>query len=219
MRTDGTVSGGELVGPPTPLTEQGLDHVREAFRAVKAAHGAPGQSQGLHVHHDVTDFTVGEMPRLIRNLRHAERALLAYVPSYRYNGTGSYRANRIADRTWDSFEAYAADGTLKPGTDRRQRDRFYRYTSFNFNAVLVYGTVEFRAMGNSLNPIKVATWIEVGSALIAWTKAGGELNAAATYGELAETLAEAHVLDRATARKFTAECDRRAGVRTTSRAA
>jgi len=211
MTNDCTVTGGEFVSPILRVDDAGLNEVREAIRSIKAAGGAAGQGQGLHVHHDVTDFSQDDMGRLVRNLRNAERAILAYVPQYRYNGTGRCRANLISDQAWARYERAVQSGELAPMANRAGRDHWNRYVSFNFCAVLVQGTVEFRALGNSLNPIKVRAWIELGSALVCWTKDGGTFTDRQSPESLVTTLVASGHLSGEAARVYRAEVTRRHG--------
>lgn len=208
MITDATVTGGEFVSPI--LTgEAGLNAMRDAVRAIKGNGGAAGRSQGLHVHHDIRDHDAADMRRLVRNLRFAERAMLAYVPRYRYDGSGSCRANVVPSHQWAQYEQSVADGHLLPANRGQRRGVWNRYVSTNFNPTLAYGTVELRALGNTLNPVKVRTWIRVGQALIAFGKAGGELTEFVGAEELVDLLAREGHLEAAEAARFVEVCEAR----------
>ena len=176
MTTDCTVTGGEFVSPELRGRE-GLEAMRAALRAVKAAGGTAGRNQGLHVHHDVRDFDTPELVRLLTNLEFAEGALLAYVPDYRWNGSGGFRAERQYSGTWAAYRRDAEAGVLawRGRANRTARNHYNRYVSVNVNPVMSQGSVEFRLLGNTLNPVKVRTWIRVGQALMQATKDGLEL--------------------------------------------
>lgn len=208
MTSDATVSGGELVSPIMSGTAESLDEVREALRAVKLHGGTAGRNQGMHVHHDVTDFTQPEMVTLVTNLRRAERALGAFVPRNRTNGTASgYAAQYLGEYEWSMIEDAAANGTLVPDTNRTRQNRLgafgvSRYRSINFNPVLTYGTVEFRLLGNTLNPIKVRAWIEVGQALIVFSKTGRTFDTTVNAEQMTDRLVQENLISRATADKY-----------------
>lgn len=202
MVTDATVSGGEFVSPILRTNRDGFHQMREALRAVKAQGGVAGESQGMHIHHDVRDFTQDDMRRLVANLRQAEVAMLAYVPAYRYDGRGSCRAVRINERHWNLLERAALDGSLSPARGGNRGGCWERYVSFNFNATLAYGSVEFRALGNTLNPVKIKTWVMVGAALIAFTKEGHTFDAEVTSEQMVERLVGVGLLPQDEATRF-----------------
>lgn len=216
MSTDCTVSGGEFISPILPTTGAGLRQVEAALSAVRRAGGTPGRNQGMHVHHDVRDFNEADMRLLVHNLRNAQDALLAYVPQYRTDGSVSHSANKISSQGWRSFASEVDNGYLVPRSDRSARDRYNRYQAFNFSAVIVQGSVEFRALGNTLNASKVRAWVLVGAAVIAFTKAGNVIPVGTTPESLIEQLTAARLLPVREARKFLSVCVAR---RTSTRAA
>jgi hypothetical protein len=165
MVTDATVSGGEFVSPPLPLSE--LHQVRTALAAVREHGGTPGSNQGMHVHHEVADLDGTQMLNLLATLRVWQAAIMAAVPDSRYDGSNSCGASFISSHTWRDLEFYARNEGLRV-RGRQYRETLYvsRYVAFNFNATLAYGTVEFRGLGNTLNYAKVAAWTRVTGAVV-----------------------------------------------------
>lgn len=210
MVYDCTVTGGELVSPIMSGDAASLEEVRRVLNIVKADGGTTGRRVGMHVHHDVTDFNRDDMVRLVRNLRDVEEALMAYVPSHRYDGTNTYGANRINGYEWHTLETNAAAGVLARGTGGRQGGcGVTRYKSINFNSVLTYGSVEIRLLGHTLNTVKVRAWIEVGQAIFRATKAGYEFGGRVTPEEMAEALVANGGLSRSAARTYVAGVEAR----------
>jgi hypothetical protein len=211
MTTDATVSGGELVSPIMDGSPASLQEVRKVLNTVKAHGGTTGRNVGMHVHLDVNDFRRGDMIRLVANLRAAADVLYAYVPDHRHNGSQTYGARRLTQSQWDDLAAYVADGRLSPEyLSRTRANRNYgcpvaRYSAFNFNSVLTYGTVEVRLLGHTLNTVKVRNWISVLSGIFNATKRGVEFR----HGHILETLVTEGDVTQEVADAFRAECSRR----------
>jgi hypothetical protein len=183
MTTDATVTGGELVSPVMDGTPESIEQVLEVIRTVKQCGGTTGRNVGMHVHHDVTDYTQEDMMRLVRTLQCVEDALCAYVPAHRHDGSSGYGARRIHATDWNRLSAAISGGHLLPQNARRTAGNrssgcpVSRYSSINWNSVLTYGTVEIRLLGHTLNTVKVQTWLEVTTAIFRAVKAGHELTA------------------------------------------
>jgi hypothetical protein len=204
MRPDSTVSGGEFVSPILSGVD-GHNQVRTVLRCVREAGGGCGQGQGMHVHHDVRDHTAVELERLIHNLQQAEMAFLHYCPRYRWDGSGGYRGNRQSATAWEAYKEDVLHGYLAPQL-RNARRTYSRYVSFNMNSILSYGSIEFRALGNTLNGQKIKTWIRVGQAFIAWSKAdaANRHTGPITSQEMVDMLVDARQLPRREAERFMA---------------
>lgn len=215
MTYDATVTGGELVSPIMDGSAESIEEVRQVVNTVKAHGGATSTRVGMHVHHDATDFNRSELVSLCRNLRTAERMMMSFVHPDRYTGVNSFGASAIGEYGWDRIVAAAEDGRLAPSTDRTRANRVggivNRYSTFNFNALLTYGTVEFRLLGGTLNTVKVRSWIEVGQAIMRASKAGAEMSLVNTTTPEAFTafLAEHGELSTWAAERFAREVRRR----------
>ena len=166
MTTDSTVSGGEFVSPPM-RTETGLQQVKIALDAVKDNGGSTADNVGMHVHHDVTDFTREQIRHLVRVLRVWERPVMAFVPAHRWRGGNTCGASILGQYEWDWLEAESL-------TPRRSDGRGFvphgRYWSINFEPVMTYGTVEFRGLGHTLSYAKVDPWVRVTQAIVEYAR-------------------------------------------------
>jgi hypothetical protein len=205
MVTDATVSGGEFVSPPLPLSE--LRQVATALDAVREHGGTAGANQGMHVHHEVADLDRTQMLNLLATLRVWQAAIMSAVPDSRYDGSNGCGASFVSSYTWNDLENYARNEGLRV-RGRQYRETLYvsRYVAFNFNATLAYGTVEFRGLGNTLNYAKVAAWTRVTGAVVEYVRrnlpvptpvAGG-----LTTSDMLNTLQDAGLIDVRTAGKF-----------------
>ena len=185
MTTDATVSGGECVSPILPGDDTSIEQVREVIRLIKAHGGTTGRNVGMHVHLDVTQFRKRQLEALAHNLAACQDALAAFVPDHRWNGGNSYGATLLDDRQWDRIHGWI--GSVDIGQRHRSRDNreqscpVGRYSAFNFNSLLTYGTVEVRLLGHTLNTIKVRTWIRVLQAIVVGSKARDRIPAGADF--------------------------------------
>jgi hypothetical protein len=215
MTTDATVTGGEIVSPIMAGDTASLDEVRDVIRVVKAHGGTASRTVGMHVHHDVTDFTTPAMrARLVSNLQAAERAMGEYVLQARVQGLSSHAGRYMDDRDWAQVQREVEH--LTPGSDPTGSNwsgsNVSRYSFFNVTIPMrKYGTVEFRGLGGTLNPGKVRVWIRMGQALIEASKRDIMIPAGITAVALADLLVNAGLVGRNTASRYVAECDRRMG--------
>ena len=206
--TDATVSGGECVSPP--LTgDAGWVDMRTAMRTITLVGGSVGRNCGTHVHHDLTDFdNATQMRNLITNLRLAQDAIMMYVNRQRW--TGGW-ASKLNDYEWNELDSRAANGRLTPANSRSSERResgcgVDRYRCFNFNSLLTYGTVEFRAHGGTLNAAKLRPWIAVGQAVVEFSRLGHTFVGVQSVESMLATLRDRGLLTAHMARRFADRC-------------
>ena len=161
LTTDSTVTGGELVSPIMSGSDESIEEVKEAIRIVKANGGQPSiprYPQGMHVHMDVSEFRTRQLKALVHNLRQGQQFLAGYVPPSRLTNY-----NRLLNRRdWTELDTWidTVDMSQRGETSRRNGHcPIDRGVDFNFQALMPYGTVEFRLLGSTLNTLRVSTWI------------------------------------------------------------
>lgn len=167
MTTDSSVTGGELVSPIMAGDDDSIEQVREVTRIIKRNGGVTARNVGLHVHLDVTPFRTSQLKALATNLQLVENMLASFVPEHRYSddSPNEYGARLLSDHSWEAIHGWIA--TVNLDERRRNHDNRVaacpadRYSSFNFNSLMTYGTIEVRLLGHTLNTIKIRTWIRV----------------------------------------------------------
>lgn len=188
---DSTVTG-EIISDIMDGSPASRDEVAAVLRIVRDNGGRPAAGQGMHVHHDVRDFTTADKLRLVDNIAACQDALLAYVGNRINSGwcrpmSASYFA--------DISRAVAAGGA---GSNDHS-------SAWNFGHLNGRGSIEFRALGNTLNGRKVRAWIQVGQVFMAATKAGEVFAPHTTVGDMLATLRR-HGLSRWAADVFATRC-------------
>lgn len=161
---DCTVSGGEIVSDVLDGSAAAHEEVRVMLAAVRSNGGIPGREQGMHVHHDCSDFTQADKLRLLDNLQAAQDAIVAFVPSGRRHANQWCRL--AGDYEWQQARSCVASG---------RSVTIGRYFAFNLSHMMLAGgqaRVEWRALGHTLNGRKVRAWIRLGQAVMQATKAG-----------------------------------------------
>jgi hypothetical protein len=212
MTTDATVTGGEFVSPIMAGDTASLDEVRDIIRVIRDHGGVSTQTVGMHVHHDVTDFTTPAMRvRLVDALEASEHALSRFVLPARINGGISCGASTMRGGEWATVRANVQG--ITPGTDpglSQYHGPVDRYRFFNVCAPMrKYGTVEFRGLGATLHAGKMRVWVRMGQAIVEAARLGVTIPTACSPQVLVDTLVAANLLGRQTGVKFVAECGRR----------
>jgi hypothetical protein len=192
--------------------------MRFVLRSMKAAGCGTGTAASVHVHIGVLDFDAAAMSRLVETLRHTDLALMAYVADSRLNNQW---CRPMDHRDWDVLANRSGAAQLLPKAGRpnashaslsQYRDGssgVSRYKRYNFNSVMVYGTVEFRAHAASLNILKLRPWIAVTMALVEYAKRGGSFSTEQTVASMLATLKAEGLITQRVVRDFTAETTRR----------
>jgi len=162
---DCTVSGGEIISDILDGSDAALSQVSTILRTVRRHGGQAHAEQGMHVHHDASDFTVDDKLRLLDNLQGVERLLMAYVASSRRSNSWCRGAD---DYEWDEARIAIRRG------HGIHCDR-YRFFNLSHLTATRGARVEFRGLGHTLNGRKVRAWIRIGQAVMAATKAGERL--------------------------------------------
>ena len=155
---DSTVAG-EIISDILDGSAASRDEVAAVLRIVRDNGGRPHAGQGMHVHHDVRDFTTADKVRLVDNIAACQDALLAFVG----NRTHSGWCRPMTATEFAAIRRTVAAGGAG-GNDHS--------VAWNFGHLNGRGSIEFRALGNTLNGRKVRAWIQVGQCFMAATRAG-----------------------------------------------
>jgi hypothetical protein len=173
------------------------------MQTITSLGGETGSNCGTHVHHNVNDLDRDGLLNLIHNLEMAEHAIHNFVAPARMRGSwarhmSSLEYGVLRDR------AYAGRLAIQ---NLSTRNREYscgvdRYRCFNFNALLSYGTVEFRAHGCTLNATKLEAWIGVGQAVVEFSRRGMRFEGVQSTTEMLERFVAEGLLHTRLARRF-----------------
>lgn len=139
----------------------GLDNIRATCAQIKAWGGQTNASCGLHVHVAFPTDSVAAMRRLTMLCAQFEDALYASsgTPDRR---AGNYcrpiKTERNKSINWSAYpDKHAINRDYNAG-DISDRYRILNWTNFLSGRL---PTVEFRVFSGSLNPAKIAAWVQV----------------------------------------------------------
>lgn len=147
--------GWELVSPPMFLDEA-RDQIRTATRVLSELGAEPSAQCGLHVHHEVRDFSLDQIKQLVRDWASVQTVTDTLVDEHR---TGYCQ--------W--CEPYEDATIAQVEQTRNAHELEYnvsRYHSLNVSCLPRYGTVEVRQHEATLDAEKIIAWVEYGQAVI-----------------------------------------------------
>ena len=188
---DSTVAG-EIISDIMDGSAASRDEVAQVLRLVRDHGGRAGVGQGMHVHHDVRDFTVDDRLRLVDNIAACQDAMLAFVGARRH----SHWCRPMSASEFAGVRRAVANGG-SGGNDHG--------VAWNFGHLTGRGSIEFRALGNTLNGRKVRAWIQAGQALLTATKAGHTFTRGISTADMLVVLQD-HGMSRWAADVFATRC-------------
>jgi hypothetical protein len=202
---DGSLGGADSstceVVSPVLRGEAGYEDVRRVMAALRAAGARIDRRCGLHVHHEVVDFTGAELGALVLGFAALQPAMDRLVAPSRRGGNAAWcgrLSHAEAAAYADRFGRVTGDGAAKVASARSQglggRPNS-RYRTLNVHSFGNYGTVEFRQHQGTLNGAKAVAWIKFGQAVIEAAATG----VAIRTDEMLADLTAAGKLDAATA--------------------
>jgi hypothetical protein len=159
--TDGSLVGRnpfELVSPPL-AGEEGIEQVRKAVEALRAAGVGVNQTCGFHVHVDAAKMQAAHFNNLAKLVTIHERHMKRVLPVSRQNNNYARFPSvnfggRTVEQICDLIDACPTVGALT-------RMWGNRFNALNLDALSRHGTVEFRAHSGSLDAQKIAAWVSL----------------------------------------------------------
>lgn len=157
--------GAEVVSPI--LTgDEGKKQIKQVTAALAKAGAIVSTNCGLHVHVDVSDFTLPMLRTLVHRYAHFEPMLDRLVAATRRGGRSAYaRSMRDFIQEYD----HLMTKNLSPAQFAQQIQS--RYFKLNLSAVAKYGTVEFRQHQGSIDAVKINAWVQFVVNFVEETKA------------------------------------------------
>ncbi|PEN61588.1 amidoligase family protein [Bacillus wiedmannii] len=162
VQPDGSINGWEIVSPPLTDVEdlKTVVHVLRKELKVRC-----NKKTGLHVHHDINDFTLNQIKNLYRLYnKYESNAIKSIINPSRI--TSAY-CNPIAPLMNKLENTYTAE-------DFRSLTHS-RYYNLNHKAYIKYGTIEFRHHQGTTNINEILAWIEFTHKLVETAAAKTEI--------------------------------------------
>lgn len=180
MKSDPTVSGGELVSPILTGSDRSIDDALKAVQTVVECGGFTGQRVGMHMHFGIRGFSPKQMLCLVDNFCAVDDMLCDFAGPDRV-GDNAYN-RRMPSYLWGRLREWAMDYDPKDPAHKRDSrplwgEREYNHCPavkgymYNFAAVNYHGTVEVRSFGATLKLHRIRAWIRVIQAVIAAARA------------------------------------------------
>jgi hypothetical protein len=174
--------------------------IEEICEALEETRGYVDSSCGLHVHVDVRDLNAKQLLTLVRLYSKVEPALYSIVAPSRRGGQYSqawgaeFETGEVFERGTVQERADRLDAVLYGSVERakeikvRPHKHSCRYRGLNLNALLLYGTVEFRLHHGTVNASKIKMWAAVCSKLVEYAATHSERQIARLSGSAVNTL-------------------------------
>lgn len=154
--TDATrnLSSIEVVSPIL-RGSNGLAQLKAICEALAEVGTRINRTCGLHVHHDATEMTIGNVKKLVRNFSNIQPALNKLVAASR----------RENNRYCGAF--YSSDlSNIEAFETLQQLSGINRYKNLNVAAYHRHHTVEFRQHQGTFEFDKIAAWVQLGQRII-----------------------------------------------------
>jgi hypothetical protein len=143
---------------------EGLDNIRATCAQIKAWGGAVNRTCGLHVHVHFPVDDVAAMRRLTRLVGRFEDALYAAAGDPARRSGGYCRPVKTDANKRLNWNRYTSKSQMAYGAgDLGDRYRIVNWTNFLSGRM---NTVEFRVFSGSLNPAKIAAWVQLCLSLV-----------------------------------------------------
>lgn len=161
--------GFELVSPPLQ-GEEGLRQLKIACKALKKAGAKVNKRCGLHVHHEVNDFSVSEFANIFALYIKLEETIDTFVPESRRANNNTY-CNSLALSRTQKQNTLAKLKEVKTINDITKIFKS-RYLKVNAQSYVKYGTVEFRQHSGTIDYEKIYNWIVFTQRIVERAKEG-----------------------------------------------
>lgn len=160
LKPDGSVNGRalELVSPILK-TQRGLANLKLIIANLLDCDAKIDPSCGIHVHHDASDMSDGNLKDLFKLFYKFQDMLYMMMDPARCDNqycrkiTSNYYRQMVADNNF--------------GQNIRNMDRYH---GINFASLNRHNTVEFRFMEGSLDERKIEAWVILTSRLMGYSK-------------------------------------------------
>ena len=136
---------------------------------------------GLHVHHDINDYTVKQIANIFALYIKLEKTLDTFVPNSRRANNNAYCYSLFRGTTQQTIL-----DKLKAVNSIEDIERIWdtRYLKVNFQSYVKYGTIEFRQHSGTIEFEKMYNWILLTQQMVE----AGKTPVQKTYNEKTDTI-------------------------------
>jgi hypothetical protein len=166
--TDGSLRNGYEIVSPVLSGQEGVDQIKTVCRILRANGVRINRQCGLHVHHDVSDFSLLNWKMLFKQYVKHEQIIDTFMPQSRRANANRYcRSLRISDldTTFSNIDASTNVDSLY-----RAITQCDRYVKLNMQSFYRQGTVEFRQHSGTIDADKIIAWVVFTQALVEYSK-------------------------------------------------
>lgn len=179
--SDGSISlGGGIEVATSPARGSALEQqIVETCDALVECHAKVDRSCGLHVHVDARDLKPHQVLGAVRLYAKVEPALYEIVAPSRRTNTyakpweghfdkhGVFNGKKSATERVAALEVAVYGSKAEADAQKASPSKHgSRYHGLNLNALLLYGTIEFRLHQGTVNAKKILMWSAVCSAIV-----------------------------------------------------
>lgn len=156
-----TTDGGGLEVRTPPITHRHWPEVAAVLEMLKSHGGRITRSDGMHVHHDISDFSFRNLPHWALLWSSLESGIINLIPRYRRN----WSACQLLGPSRHNFEQMYREAEL------RHWSYFQTIGRYALNPYCgKYGTTEIRLHHGSLNLKKMRFWVMFIQSLLSYAK-------------------------------------------------
>lgn len=158
----GVGKGLELVSPIL-YGDEGLDELQLVMNTLENIGARVDKSCGLHVHHDIADYSVENIVSLYRMYYNYSKGIDSILPkSRRTDGRNPY-CKKLSRSEIDELNSCRTVSQVSYSFSTR-------YVSLNCKSYVKYGTIEFRQHSGTIDFEKLEAWIVLTHCMVNYCK-------------------------------------------------
>lgn len=181
---DDSVPGGFEINSAPASGKAFIDQIEQISQELHNASAYVDENCGMHTHIDARDFDAHDIRRLLNIYNNIEIAIFAMVPGHRkrnkYAAPCAHKwrilqgdvpepevRRSIEDNLYLGFSGKVLESAKK---NKRGAGNENRRVALNISSWFVYGTIECRLFGGSMNKSKIIKWSSMLASLLDYAK-------------------------------------------------
>lgn len=175
--TDSSINGTNAYEMVSPILRgnEGLAQLKSACKALRLSKAEVNKSCGLHIHLDVSDFSVENMKTLVKNFYLLEKDFDKMMPESRREDK-NYYCKGFLNLERSSKRKFFAKIDEKQSIEEMASYFNARYFKLNLQSYLRYKTIEFRHHSGTTKFTKIKNWLLICARLVEFSKQNILLN-------------------------------------------